>query len=151
VGGSGGPAGRAGVKFLFSDKVIIAATQSFDGDRNFALAGFETTPGPTSDSGSCGRDRHVEVHPAQPAFPNPLVRQSVFAFDLPRAEGARIGIYDVAGHLVRMLANNDFPAGRNRATWDGTDAYGNRVAAGVYYAQLDVGTVRSHRPVVVVR
>jgi hypothetical protein len=74
----------------------------------------------------------------QPAFPNPLVRQSVFAFDLPRAQGVRIGIYDVAGRLVRMLASRDFPAGQNRATGMGPmhTATGSR----------PVSTTRSSRP-----
>jgi hypothetical protein len=116
-----------------------------------SVAGFETTPAPTSDAGPADAIATSISVRLRPAFPNPLVSQSVFAFDLTRAQRVRIGIYDVAGHLVRMLARGDFAAGQNRATWDGTNTLGRRVAAGVYYAQLEAGSARARRPVVVVR
>lgn len=37
----------AGVKFVLPNKVVLAGTQYFNGDANFALARFETTQGPT--------------------------------------------------------------------------------------------------------
>lgn len=153
AGGETFTKGGAGVQFLFSDKVVVAATSNFEGDRNLLVAGFETTAAATSDTGE-----EDEVDTAistaarlHPAYPNPLVRQSVLAFDLPRAEAARVRIYDVGGRLVRTLTQGDFAAGRHQATWDARDDRGHAVAAGVYYVRLDAGAARAQRSVVVLR
>jgi len=149
--GEFGTLGGGGVQFLFSDKVIVAGTQNVEGNHNLLLAGFETTAAATSGSGDEDEVASPLSARLRPAFPNPLVRQSAIGFDLPRAQSARIRIYDVAGRLVRTLADGTFPAGRNQTTWDATDERGDAVAAGVYYARLDAGAVRAQQSVVVVR
>jgi hypothetical protein len=60
-------------------------------------------------------------------------------------------VFNVAGRLVRTLADGPFAAGRHRRIWDGTDGRGNPVAAGVYFARLDAGAVHERRSIVVVR
>jgi uncharacterized delta-60 repeat protein len=143
--------GGAGVQFLFSDKVVIATTAAFDGDRNVVLAGFETTAATTSGSGEEEEVENAISARLYPAYPNPLLRESRFAFDLPRGQAACVRIYDVSGRLVRTLVQGDFGGGRHQATWDATDDRGNSVAAGVYYVRLDAGASRVQRSVVVLR
>ena len=50
-----------------------------------------------------------------------------------------ITIYDVTGRAVRMLIDEDRPAGRYSAVWDGTDDRGNPVGSGVYFYRLRAG------------
>jgi uncharacterized delta-60 repeat protein len=149
--GEGFTSGTVAVGQVFGDKIVLAGTQNWDGDANFALASFETTVSSVSDNGgeeSIDRSRSARL---EEAFPNPLVRESVIAFDLTTAQPVRVRLFDVGGRLVRTLADGSFAAGRHRRVWDGTDDHGTRVAAGVYFARLDAGAIHERRAVVVVR
>ena len=59
--------------------------------------------------------------------------QALAAQDLP----VRIGIYDVAGRVVRDLLDARIGTIRE-VTWDGRDDEGTHVPAGIYYYRLQV-------------
>jgi hypothetical protein len=69
--------------------------------------------------------------------PNPFGGQTTVSFSLPAAAPVSLGIYDLAGRLVRRLAEGTYSAGQHAVTWDGTDTGGRRVAAGVYFYRLN--------------
>ena len=48
-------------------------------------------------------------------------------------------VYDIAGKLVRTLANRALTAGIHTEYWDGRDGAGNRVASGIYFYRLKMG------------
>ena len=73
-----------------------------------------------------------------PAFPNPASAGSRVELELPRTARVEAGIYDVAGRLVRTLERGEFPAGRHALRWDGLDAAGARVGAGLYFYRVRV-------------
>ena len=50
-------------------------------------------------------------------------------FGLASAGRAQVRVYDVAGRLVRTLADRTFDAGEHALTWDGTDDEGRQVGA----------------------
>jgi hypothetical protein len=56
---------------------------------------------------------------------------------LPRAGQARIGFYDAEGRRVASRAPVDRPAGEWRVRWDGRDADGRRLPAGMYFALVE--------------
>jgi hypothetical protein len=85
------------------------------------------------------------------AAPNPLVRHTLIAFDLPQARSVRVLLYDTAGRLVRTLAEGSFPAGRHQRVWNGTDDGGRPVAAGIYLVRVDSETDRARQKIVVLR
>jgi hypothetical protein len=85
-----------------------------------------------------------------PASPNPVRETMALAFDLPAASVLRAEVYDVAGRLVRVLANELVPPGRTQRAWDCRDQRGNRVPAGNYLIRLDTGAHRNCQKVVVV-
>jgi hypothetical protein len=72
-------------------------------------------------------------------FPNPFNPSAAFELDLPAAGPVRLRIHDVKGRRVRGLIDEPLPAGRHRATWDGRDDRGQRVASGVYWFRLEAG------------
>ena len=53
--------------------------------------------------------------------------------------GAKLLISDVNGRRVRLLERH-LGAGRQSVEWDGTNDGGARVAAGVYYYRVEVGS-----------
>lgn len=71
--------------------------------------------------------------------PNPFNPSTALRFELPRAGYVRLSVYDVAGHLIRMLIEDSLPSGSHEAVWDGRDSSGRYVASGSYLARLDFG------------
>jgi hypothetical protein len=63
-----------------------------------------------------------------------------FRLDLATAVKARIQIFNARGQLVRTLADESLPAGRQERRWDRRDAQGDLVQRGVYFARVELGT-----------
>lgn len=98
-----------------------------------AQAVTDAAPSPGAATGSRGL---VFAPPA----PNPTRDGVRFAFDLA-ADGAdvRLELFDVRGRAVRALAAGPRAAGRQTIAWDGRDANGARLPAGLYFARLRAG------------
>jgi len=94
-----------------------------------AVAGsptFVTTPG-------------VLVLRLYPAMPNPGAGARTLRFDVPEHEGTvLLAVYNIRGQLVRSLVDGPLERGRHERVWDGADGRGAGVAAGVYFARLEV-------------
>ena len=73
------------------------------------------------------------------SYPNPFNPAVVLSLDLA-TDAARVSlrVYDVLGRRVRQVWQGPLGAGRYRFTWDGRDAAGQVVAAGVYIYQVEV-------------
>lgn len=83
------------------------------------------------------------------ATPNPLSERTQVAFDLSRATVVHVAIFDVAGRLVRVLADGAFAAGRHERSWDRSDQSGSPVPAGVYFLRMAAGVDRKRQKLVV--
>lgn len=68
--------------------------------------------------------------------PNPFGQGFALEFALPDPGTALVEVLDVHGRRVRILHDAWTPAGWHAMTWDGRDAYGRRVADGVYWIRL---------------
>jgi hypothetical protein len=71
------------------------------------------------------------------AVPDPLSGRGAFQFALPKAGHVRLSIYDIAGRLVRKIADGVMPAGNQLVQWDGYNTHGNVISAGVYLVRLE--------------
>ncbi len=71
--------------------------------------------------------------------PNPALGPVAIDFALPQAARAKVTIVDVAGRVVRALADQAFTAGPHRMTWDGRTTRGARAPAGVYFVRVESG------------
>jgi len=70
-------------------------------------------------------------------YPNPFNPSTRIAFDLPRSMNVRLGVYDIRGHLVKMLVDESLSAGSQEILWIGDDSRGGNVASGVYLYRLE--------------
>ena len=61
-------------------------------------------------------------------------------FALQAPERVRLDVYDIAGRLVRSLEES-FAAGAQTIYWDGRDATGRTVSAGIYALHLRAGSM----------
>ena len=85
----------------------------------------------------------VAVQPAQyrlgDSYPNPFNPQVVIPLDLAMdAAGMSLTVYDVLGQQVRQLWDGPLVAGSHRFVWNGRDAAGKGVAAGVYIYKVEI-------------
>ena len=86
-----------------------------------------------------------------PGAPSPFSQSTRIDYDLPASDRVRIDVYDVTGKRVRTLVDEQRPAGRFGATWDGRDDAGRRVASGVYYVRMNTRAEVMKQKIVLVR
>ena len=73
------------------------------------------------------------------SYPNPFNPAVVIPLDLATdAAEVSLTVYDVLGRRVRQLWQGPLGAGTHRFVWDGRDAAGKAVAAGVYIYKVEV-------------
>lgn len=103
----------------------------FGGDNR---AGYPTVitdaGGPTTDGFAAFS---ITVHP------NPFHGRTTLRMALRRGQEARLTIYNLAGRRVREFAQPASLSGWQEITWDGRDAGGNRLSAGVYVYRAEAG------------
>src|SRR5688572_24397309 len=106
------------------------------------LFGNGVAPPPSSQIGSI-----ESVALLNRAVPNPFTGQMSYAYEIVGGDQpVDIGVYNVAGRLVKSLTKSSMPAGRHTATWNGTDEGGARVPGGVYFVRVRLGAdTQQHR------
>ncbi len=69
-----------------------------------------------------------------PLRPNPFNAVTRIAYAVPTPGHVKLGIYDISGRVVGMLADGDVSAGRHVCEFDGSD-----LSAGLFFVRLEVG------------
>jgi len=86
-----------------------------------------------------------------PPWPNPSSKDVCFRWSPPAeltSSPARITVHDLAGRVVRTLAQEAGASSTRRVTWDGRYELGREVPPGLYVARLVVGDRMLERPLV---
>jgi hypothetical protein len=85
------------------------------------------------------------------AAPNPSKSEFMISFNAPAGRAVSVKVYSVEGELVRTLVRGARVEGAQSVVWDGRNDQGVPVAAGAYFAVLEVGEERSVRKMVLQR
>ncbi|MBM4118438.1 hypothetical protein FJ251_12030, partial [bacterium] len=85
------------------------------------------------------------------AYPNPFNPQVALRFALPAAAALRLSIHDAQGRCLRELLSGVQAAGARVLHWDGRDAKGRALPAGVYLARLATPAGGASRRLVLLR
>ncbi|MCB1164381.1 T9SS type A sorting domain-containing protein [bacterium] len=83
--------------------------------------------------------------------PNPFLASTAIQFELTHRTSIVAQIYDVRGRTVRSLAAGSFAEGVHRVDWDGLDADGGKLSAGVYFFRVQGGAVDAAEKLVLLR
>ena len=82
-----------------------------------------------------------------PSYPNPFAMNTSSAaaeimipFELPRASEVEVTVFDLQGRRVATLFDGLKSSGAHRVNWNGRDAHGNLVSAGIYFVQAKSAT-----------
>ena len=89
-------------------------------------------------------------------YPNPFNPETWIPYELANAAEVSVSIYSTQGHLVRQLELGHQDAGiyrsRSRAVyWDGRNAFGERVASGIYFYVLMAGDFAATRKMLILK
>jgi hypothetical protein len=118
---------------------------------HYAYGAFVICPRTNADIVVVGTLEAVDHLPAAVSFsvaPNPGMKQRLM-FALPKTDRVELGVYDVLGRQVVVIAKGEFLAGKHTRQWDGLDSKGNAAKPGMYFYRLKlssgVHTIRSVR------
>ena len=89
-------------------------------------------------------------------YPNPFNPETWIPYHLANDTDVGISIYDINGALVRQLdlghQRAGYYTGRSRAAyWDGRNEFGERIATGIYFYQLQADNVSLLRKMVILK
>ena len=69
-------------------------------------------------------------------YPNPFNPSTSINYQIANPADVQITIYDINGQKVKDLVNEFKNAGEYSVTWDAKNNYGNKVASGTYFYQV---------------
>lgn len=103
--------------------------QPMSGDAGWILTGWDAEGIPSVAASAGGLTLSCSPNPFNPA--------TVLSFELPGPGPVTLQVYDVAGRLVRTLADRvPFAGGSQELAWNGGDDQGKPAPAGVYFYRL---------------
>jgi len=86
-----------------------------------------------------------------PARPNPVRDGTRISMMTAESGWARLGIYNIAGQLVKELYRGHLSGGTHEFRWDAKDGNGNRVSNGLYLTRAESGGAAATGKIMVVR
>ena len=84
------------------------------------------------------------------AYPSPGRGPVDIPFALARDGRVRLALYDVSGRLRLQLLDAPFARGDHRTRWDGRDAAGQTLAAGIYFLRMETAGGEATRRITIV-
>jgi flagellar hook assembly protein FlgD len=84
-------------------------------------------------------------------YPNPSNPSTTISFSVAEPTRVWLTIYDVDGRRVQVLVDEEMGSGPHVARWDGRNAGGQRVGAGIYFAVLKTQARQLVRKLVLVQ
>ena len=84
-------------------------------------------------------------------YPNPFNPVTTIQYELPENSFVKVRIYDLNGRLVTTLINREETAGYRAIKWAGMDDKGKTVSAGIYLYEIQAGSFRKVRKMMLLR
>ena len=87
---------------------------------------------------------YLSVHPS------PLSRATI-SFSLERSGWTEVGVYDLVGKRLNVLASREHTAGEHTLTWNGRDSQDQALPAGTYFIRLATESSVAARKVMLIK
>jgi hypothetical protein len=84
-------------------------------------------------------------------YPNPFNPLTEMVFDVPRRSHVRVTIYNILGHKVRTLVDEELAAGSYVRSWDGADDAGRSISSGIYLYRMEAGEFAQTRKAILLK
>jgi 1-phosphatidylinositol phosphodiesterase len=72
-------------------------------------------------------------------YPNPFKPDTQIHYQVPKGGHVTLKIFNVMGQEIVTVVDNDLTAGSYPVTWNGRDAQGREVSAGIYFCTMEAG------------
>ena len=95
--------------------------------------------GPDGVTGEPVNNEQLAINNLRQNTPNPFSHQTTIKYQIAKAGRVSLKVYNIAGQMVRVLANEDKKVGSYEVRWNGCDDNGQRVSNGIYIYQLKTG------------
>jgi hypothetical protein len=69
-------------------------------------------------------------------YPNPFNANTEIRFSLAQTGDISLKVFDIAGRLVKELANGNYDTGEHSVIWEGTNSNGKKVSSGIYFYSI---------------
>ena len=86
-----------------------------------------------------------------PNYPNPFNPTTKIHYGIPSESKVLLTIFDMLGREVIRLIDENQDAGHRAIAWNGTDAAGRNVGAGMYFYDLKSGDFRQTRKMILLK
>jgi hypothetical protein len=83
--------------------------------------------------------------------PNPFAGRTSIELQLPKDARVNVSVYSITGQKLAELVDKDMKAGYHTVNWDGRDATGTKLSAGVYFYVLQTEEFRSVKKMTLLR
>jgi hypothetical protein len=143
VPGTGGSNGIPGM-WIFSGRKNGAPPETM---MAYSTEYYQLTVG-VEEQGGVRLEKRTEL---QAPRPNPFAGRTVLRYSLAQSGPVSLAIYGITGQKVRTLVSENASAGTHEVAWDGRDAFGKPVGAGVYFARFAAENVHTTQRVTVLR
>ena len=86
-----------------------------------------------------------------PNYPNPFNSTTKIDYQIPKKTNVQLVIFDILGRNVITLVDDLLQPGYKTITWNGIDAFGNNVSAGMYFYMIQTGKNREVKKMVLLK
>ena len=84
-------------------------------------------------------------------YPNPFNNDTSIPFELNKPSRVKISIFDINGKIVNTITNKEYSAGKHNIIWQAKNRSANPLASGVYFYQLQSGTMALTRKLILMQ
>ncbi|MFA4923549.1 MAG: M4 family metallopeptidase, partial [Ignavibacteriaceae bacterium] len=84
-------------------------------------------------------------------YPNPFNPSTSITYSLPKSETVTLNVYDIVGRKIAELVNNLQNPGTYKVTWNGKNSSGENIASGIYFYELNAGTFKSIKKMILLK
>jgi len=119
-------------------------------ERTLEIEWIEGTPSYLTNGIAIGKVVNADIIPDEyalyAAYPNPFNAAAHIKYDLPEAVRVKLDLFDASGRFVETFVNSEKPAGRHSVVIRADD-----LASGIYFYQIQAGSFRQLKKVVLMR
>ncbi|MDO9069138.1 MAG: FlgD immunoglobulin-like domain containing protein, partial [Deltaproteobacteria bacterium] len=121
-----------------------------DGQRYYYRLGRQETDGKVNYFGPVSATALLKTFSLlMEVSPNPFKQRASIVYQVAEPNTVvSLGVYNIAGQLVRGIQQEILPPGRYSWLWDGCNGRGSRVPAGCYLVKAEIGKHRILRKIV---
>lgn len=139
------PSSRVQLRFVASDLINASLVEAAVDDFGLDVVRPPTADVPGENSIPSG---HLGIVSCQP---NPFNPRMTVLWQVSKATHASLGVYDVAGRLVKSMVQGAVPAGSHSSVFDGCDANGKPLPSGIYFVRLETPELMQIRQITLLK